>query len=467
MIQELVFEFSHFGPGSHTCSERSDKVQLKSMPAGALRGTAKLPGSEALSLGAVTLAAMTVGEVRINGLLENRSMIAALRALRALGVEIERAGDGGWLVQGVGVGGLSEPDGPLDLSVACPSLPLFAGLLAGQPFTTFLTGDAALRERPIGHITKPLSDMGANLLARTGNRLPLAVSGTTGLIPIAYEQPFASTEIKSAVLLAGLHAAGRTTVIEPSSSPDQTERMLRYLGAKVDTETLEDGRQAVMIDGLPELPARDLDVAGDPSLAAFLLVAAALCPGSTIRIDKVGQHPRRTGLFTCLTEMGAVIGTGETEMVSGEPAASIQIEHAGLNGIDVAPERTCSMIDDLPLLAIAAALARGRTRINGLAERQADESHFFNAIASGLLAAGVKAGIDADSLIIEGTGGSPPAGGCRIDAAGDHRIALCFLVLGCLAKAPIEVSDAAAVEAGFPGFKDLMNGLGANIREAA
>ncbi len=441
-------------------------MQLRSMTAGALTGSVRAPGDKSLSLRTLMLAAVTVGETRIDGLLECQDVMATRRALRALGVAIDRAGDGRWLVQGVGVGGLAEPDEPLDLGHAGTGLCLLAGLLAGQPFTTFLTGGTSLRRRSMGRIIKPLSDMGASFLARTGDRLPLALSGTTKLVPIAFEQPVASADVKSALLLAGLHAAGRTTVIEPAPSPDHTERMLRHLGAKVETETLEDGRQAVTIEGLPELAARDLQVAGDPSLAAFLLVAAALCPGSAIRIDNAGQNPLRTGLLTCLTEMGAKVRTGETETLSGEPVARIEIEHGELTGIDVPPERTTSMIDDVPILAVAAAFAKGRTRIAGLAERRGKESDRFTAIVDGLRAAGVHVETEAESLIIEGCGGAPQ-GGCRIDAAHDHWIAMSFLVLGSFSKAPIEVIGAETIESGFPGFRDLMNGLGANIRDIA
>lgn len=409
-------------------------------------------------------AAMTVGETRIEGLLESGDVMATLGALRALGVEIERSGNGNWHVQGVGVGGFSEPEEPLDLGNAGTGVRLLTGLLAGQPFTTFLTGDSSLRSRPMARVIKPLSAMGAQFLARTGDRLPLALTGTTELIPIRYEQPVASAQVKSAVLLAGLHAAGRTTAVEPSPSRDHTERMLAHLGAVIQSETLDDGRHAVTIEGLPELAARDLEVAGDPSSAAFLLVAAALCPGSAIRIENVGMNPLRTGLMTCLEEMGATLRTGEMMTMSGEPVAWLEIEHSELTGIEVPDDRAPSMIDEYPILAVAAALARGRTRMTGLGELRVKESDRLAAIVKGLSAAGVKVEADADSLTIEGSA-APPEGGCVIDAAHDHRIAMSFLVLGCLTKAPIEVSGAETIETSFPGFSDLMNNLGANIHD--
>lgn len=409
-------------------------------------------------------AAMTVGETRIEGLLESGDVMASLNALRALGVDIGQSSDGSWRVQGVGVGGLAEPDEPLDLGNAGTGVRLLMGLLAGQPFTTFLTGDASLRGRPMGRVIKPLSEMGAGFRARSGDRLPLALTGTTELIPIRYEQPVASAQVKSAVILAGLHARGRTTAIEPAPSRDHTERMLSHLGAKIETEILEDGRQAVTIEGLPELAARDLQVAGDPSSAAFLLVAAALCPGSTIRIDNVGINPLRTGLLTCLKEMGAKLRIGEANPLSGEPVTWIEMDHSELQGIDVPPERAPSMIDEYPILAIAAAFAKGRTRMTGLSELRVKESDRLAAIAAGLAAAGVKVEEDADSLIVEGCSG-PPAGNCRIDAAHDHRIAMSFLVLGCQTQQPIEVGGAETIESSFPGFAALMNSLGAKIQD--
>ena len=438
-------------------------MRLRSTKTEALRGAVQIPGDKSLSHRALMFAAMTVGETRIDGLLESGDVMATLAALRALGVDIDRSQDGSWRVQGVGVGGLAEPDAPLDLGNAGTGVRLMMGLLAGQPFTTFLTGDSSLRGRPMGRVIKPLSEMGAAFTARSGDRLPLALTGTTELIPIRYEQPVASAQVKSAVLLAGLHTRGQTTAIEPAPSRDHTERMLGYLGANIDSTRLDDGRQAVTIDGLPELAARDLQVIGDPSSAAFLLVAAALCPGSSIRIDQVGINPLRTGLLTCLEEMGANLRIGETETLSGEPATWIEMDHSELQGIDVPPERAPSMIDEYPVLAIAAAFAKGRTRMTGLSELRVKESDRLAAMAKGLAAAGIKVEEDADSLIVEGCSGVPK-GDCQVDAAHDHRIAMSFLVLGCQTEEPIDISGAETIETSFPGFARLMNSLGANIQ---
>jgi 3-phosphoshikimate 1-carboxyvinyltransferase len=383
-------------------------------------------------------------------------------ALTELGVDIRREDSGIWRVRGVGIGGLAEPDGVLDLGNSGTGARLICGLLAGHPFTTFLTGDASLRRRPMGRVTAPLCDMGARVLAKSGGRLPLALTGSLNLIPIRYEQPTASAQVKSALLLAGLHAPGRTTVIEPAPSRDHTERMLRHLGARIGAERLENGRQAVTVIGQPELAASDLEVAGDPSSAAFLLVAAALCPGSSIQIDDVGTNPLRTGLLTCLEEMGASLTVDQNRTQAGEPVAALHVRHGQLNGIDVPPERAPTMIDEYPILAIAAACARGRTRMTGLAELKVKESDRLTAIADGLEAAGVRIERGEDSLIVEGCDGPPP-GGCVIDAAHDHRIAMAFLVLGCAAKKPVEVTGAETIDTSFPDFADLMNGLGCRI----
>ncbi len=412
------------------------------------------------------LAAMTVGDTVIHGLLESDDVVATARALRQLGVSIERSDDGIWRVRGVGVGGLAEPDRPLDLGNAGTGVRLLMGLLAGQPFTSFLTGDASLRRRPMARVVGPLTEMGARCLARSGDRLPLALTGTTGLVPIRYQQPMASAQVKSALLLAGLHAPGRTTVIEPSPSRDHTERMLRLLGASIDVETLPDGRRAVSIVGQPELAAVDLSIAGDPSSAAFLLAAAALSPGSSIRIENVGINPLRTGFLRCLAEMGAALRMGETETVTGEPVTWLEIDHGELQGIDVPAARAASMIDEYPILAIMAAAAQGTTRMTGLAELRMKESDRLAAVGAGLTAAGVRVDVGTDSLVIEGCGG-PPSGGMVVDAAHDHRIAMSFLVLGSVARKPVTVVGAETIDTSFPGFSDLMTGLGADIREVA
>jgi 3-phosphoshikimate 1-carboxyvinyltransferase len=304
--------------------------------------------------------------------------------------------------------------------------------------------------------------MGAQFVARSGQRPPLAITGTTGLMPISYAQPIASAQVKSAILLAGLHAPGRTTVIEPQPSRDHTERLLRHLGAEVALELRDDGRQAVSVEGEPELEAFELSIPGDISSAAFPLVAAAAQPGARVRIDRVGLNPLRAGVLECLREMGADLRVGEAEEPGGEPVAWLEVAGGALKGIEVPAERAPRMIDEYPVLAVAAACARGRTLLTGLAELRVKESDRLGAMARGLSACGVAVEVGEDSLVVHGQG-APPAGGAEIDAQHDHRIAMSFLVLGTLARAPVTVTGAETIETSFPGFAALMNRLGARI----
>jgi 3-phosphoshikimate 1-carboxyvinyltransferase len=436
-------------------------MRLRSHPAAGLSGRATVPGDKSLSHRALLFGALAAGESRITGLLEGADVLATAEALRALGVELEREGEGRWRVHGRGLGGLAEPDRPLDLGNSGTGARLLLGVLAGHPFTTFLTGDESLRARPMGRAIEPLCRMGAAVLARSGQRLPLAITGTNELMPIRCEQPVASAQVKSAVLLAGLHAAGRTTVIEPRPSRDHTERLLGQLGAELEIATLGDGRRAISVTGQPELEAAELAIPGDISSAAFPLVAAAVQEGSALRLDHVGVNPLRSGLLDCLLEMGAELrqidGTSD-----GEPVAALEISGSSLAGIDVPAERAPRMIDEYPILAVAAACARGTTRLAGLAELRVKESDRLAAIARGLTACGIEVEVGEDSLVVHGRGGPPPGGGL-IDAHHDHRIAMSFLVLGTVARTPVTVEGAETIETSFPGFAALMNRLGAKI----
>jgi 3-phosphoshikimate 1-carboxyvinyltransferase len=437
-------------------------MQLRAQPAAGLHGVTAVPGDKSLSHRALMLAAMAVGTSRVTGLLEGADVLATAAAMRSLGVGLERDDDGACRVHGVGVGGLAEADRPLDLGNSGTAARLLLGVLAGHPFATFLTGDDSLRTRPMGRVITPLAEMGARFVARSGNRLPLTVTGTTELLPIGHRLPVASAQVKSAVLLAGLHAAGRTTVIEPQPSRDHTERLLRHLGAEIEVEDLEAGARAVSVTGQPELAAAPIVIPGDPSSAAFPLVAAALAEGSAVRLEGIGINPLRTGLLDCLQEMGARIQVAPRVAPGEEPIADLTIEAASLSGIDVPSERAPRMIDEYPILAIAAAAARGQTRMSGLAELRVKESDRLSAIAEGLHACGVKVEAGADTLLIHGCAGPPPGGG-RIAARHDHRIAMSFLILGGVARAPVTVDGAETIETSFPGFAALMNGLGARI----
>jgi 3-phosphoshikimate 1-carboxyvinyltransferase len=441
-------------------------MQLRAHPAKDLRGMTGIPGDKSVSHRALLLGAMAVGASRISGLLEGADVLATAAALGALGVDLERHGDGLWEVRGVGIGGLAEADRALDLGNSGTGARLLLGLLAGHPFPTFLTGDDSLRTRPMGRVITPLQAMGTRFIARSGNRLPLAVVGTTELLPIRYALPVASAQVKSAVLLAALHAAGRTTVIEPIPSRDHTERLLRHFGAEVEVADQEDGTRGVSVLGQPELAAAPIVVPGDFSSSAFPLVAATLAEGSSVRLEGVGINPLRTGLLDCLDEMGARIRIETHPEPGGEPIADLLIEAGGLAGIDVPPERAPRMIDEYPILAVAAACATGSTRMRGLAELRVKESDRLRAIADGLCACGVAVEVGAEDLVIHGCGGPPP-GGARIEAHHDHRIAMSFLVLGGLARAPVTVDGAETIETSFPGFAALMNRLGARIEPVA
>jgi 3-phosphoshikimate 1-carboxyvinyltransferase len=434
---------------------------LRAHPAAGIRGKTVVPGDKSVSHRALMFATLAVGESRIEGLLEGQDVLATAAALRSLGVEIERDG-GAWRVYGLGVGGLREPDRALDMGNSGTGARLLLGILAGQPFTTFMTGDESLRGRPMGRVCGPLSQMGAGFVTRSGNRLPLAVTGSNALVPITYEQPVASAQVKSAILLAGLHAPGVTTVIEPQASRDHTEHLLRHLGASVTSEAAPNGGRRVSIVGQPELTAADLRVPGCVSSASFPLVAAALGSGSALRLEGVGVNPLRTGLLDTLDEMGAKLRRGPVEDVSGEPATWLELEAAPLTAVDVPASRAPSMIDEYPILAVAAACAQGTSRMHGLAELRVKETDRLAAMADGLAACGVAVEADEDSLAIRGCAG-PPAGGATIDARHDHRIAMSFLVLGGVAKAPVTVVGAETIETSFPGFADLMNRLGARI----
>jgi 3-phosphoshikimate 1-carboxyvinyltransferase len=437
-------------------------MRLRAHPAAGLQGRASVPGDKSLSHRALLLAALAVGESRISGLLEGADVLATAAALQALGVEAIRVGEGRWQVHGRGLGGLAEPDRPLDLGNSGTAARLLLGVLAGHPFTSFMTGDASLNRRPMGRVSGPLREMGARFVTRSGERLPLAITGSNELLPIRYEQPVASAQVKSAVLLAGLHAAGRTTVVEPAPSRDHTERLLGQLGAEVAVASEPDGRRAVSVQGQPELEAFEFAVPGDVSSAAFPLVAAAALAGSRLRLEGVGLNPLRTGLLDCLQEMGAALEIGAAAHDGGEPVSWLAVEGGALGGIEVPAGRAPRMIDEYPILAVAATGAHGPTRLAGLAELRVKESDRLGAIAAGLAACGVEVEAGDDSLIVHGCGGRPPGGG-EIDAAHDHRIAMSFLVLGTIARAPVTVTGAETIETSFPGFAALMNRLGAKI----
>lgn len=428
-----------------------------------LSGTVAVPGDKSISHRALMVGSSAIGETRIAGLLEGEDVLCTAAACRALGAEVERLGDGLWRVVGRGVGGLKEPAGLLDLGNSGTGVRLLMGLVAAHPFTSFFSGDASLCSRPMERVMAPLRRMGASFTSRSGGRLPLAVIGSDGLVPIEYESPVASAQVKSAVLLAGLNTPGRTTVIEPKPSRDHTELILRHFGAEVTVEDLPDGARAATLTGQPELIARDVVVPGDISSAAFPLVAALLVPGSKVTVTNVGLNPLRVGLLEALRLMGATIHHANRRVEAGEPVADLVAETSGLQGADIPADLAPAMIDEYPILAMAAACAEGVTRMNGLAELRVKESDRLAAIARGLAACGVKVEEGEDWLAVYGTG-KPPKGGATIAVHLDHRIAMSFLVLGQATAESIAVDDASPIDTSFPGFADLMGGLGAVVK---
>ena len=435
---------------------------LVSSRAAALAGTARVPGDKSISHRALMFGALAVGESVVEGLLEGDDVLCTAQAMRALGAEVERRADGSWRLFGRGTGGLAEPDGLLDMGNSGTGARLLMGLVATHPFTTFFTGDASLRSRPMRRISEPLGRMGAQFVTRTGGRLPAAVIGTATPHPITYELPVASAQVKSAILLAGLNTPGETTVIEREATRDHTELMLRNFGATVAVEPLPDGGRRISLSGYPELTGRHLRVPADPSSAAFPVVAALVVPGSELRLPAIGVNPLRTGLYQTLAEMGADLRFENSRVEAGEPVADLLVRFSDLKGVDVPPTRAPSMIDEYPILAVAAAFARGTTRMRGLAELRVKESDRLAAMASGLAACGVRLEEDKDSLTVHGTG-APPAGGATIAVNLDHRIGMSFLVLGMAAARPVAIDDGQTIDTSFPGFTALMNGLGAKI----
>ena len=434
--------------------------------AGALRGSLAAPGDKSISHRALMLGGIAVGETEIHGLLEGEDVLRTAAAMTAMGAEIARGADGVWQARGRGIGGLVGPADVLDLGNSGTGARLLMGLVASSPITVFFTGDASLRSRPMGRAAKPLTEIGARIVARDGGRMPLAVIGTAQPVPITYRSPVASAQVKSAVLLAGLNTPGITTVIEKAPTRDHSELMFRHFGIAVETKTLDDGALAVSVTGQPEITGKVVRVPGDPSSAAFPLVAAAIVPGSEVMVRNVGLNPRRTGLFDTMREMGADLSIANARREAGEPVGDVTVRYGALSGIEVPASRAPSMIDEYPILAVAACFAKGRTIMRGLGELRVKESDRLGAIARGLAACGADVQIEGDDLIVTGTG-APPAGDGAILTRLDHRIAMAFLVMGLATKKPVRIDDAAPIATSFPGFVALMRGLGAKIEPVA
>ena len=434
---------------------------LTAQPVTGLTGTVRAPGDKSMSHRALILGAMATGVTTIDGLLEGDDVRATAAAMRAFGATVERLNEGRWRV--TGKGGLFEPDNVIDCGNAGTGARLIMGAAAGYPITTTFTGDASLRGRPMKRVLTPLETMGARWLGRSGGRLPISVQGGA-LNAIDYGLPVPSAQVKSAVLLAGLNAVGETCVVEPEPTRDHTERMLRAFGARVDVSDEPRGR-AIRLRGGQALRAAAIDVAGDPSSAAFLLVAALITPGSEVTVCNVMLNALRTGLFNTLVEMGADLTIANERESGGETIGDITARFSALTGVVVPPERAVSMIDEYPILAVAAAFARGPTVMRGLGELRVKESDRIALMAAGLKACGVGLEEEPEGLIVVGTAGAnhPVRGGGSIVTHGDHRIAMSFLILGFAAREAVRVDEPGMIATSFPGFVTLMNGLGARI----
>jgi 3-phosphoshikimate 1-carboxyvinyltransferase len=429
---------------------------------GPLHGRSRVPGDKSISHRALILGALTVGETTVAGLLEGEDVLHTADAMRALGARLERTAEGGWRIRGVGIAGFAQPTGPLDFGNSGTGCRLAIGAVAGAPITATFVGDASLSKRPMRRVLDPLQRMGARVIeAAEGDRLPLTLQGAADPMPITYESPVPSAQLKSAVLLAGLAAPGETTVIEAEATRDHTERLLKHFGAKLTSKPHGEHGRRVSLQGQPELEPAKVVVPADPSSAAFPLVAALLVPGSDLILDAVMTNPLRTGLLTTLREMGANIETVATRDGGGEEVADLRVRTSALKGVEVPAARAPSMIDEYPILAVAAAFAQGDTRMRGLKELRVKESDRLAATADMLRANGVTVEIEGDDLIVRGQG--RVAGGGEVLTHMDHRIAMAALVMGLAAENPVRIDDAAFIATSFPGFVELMRSLGADL----
>jgi 3-phosphoshikimate 1-carboxyvinyltransferase len=443
---------------SHASAEPSP---LTARPGGALSGRIRVPGDKSISHRALILGLLAIGETRIEGLLDGDDVLRTGAACRALGASLSQDGPGRWRVRGVGIGGLGQPEGVLDFGNAGTGARLMMGVAGSHPIEATFDGDASLRKRPMRRILDPLERMGTQVVTQAeGGRVPLTLHGPQETIPIVYETPAASAQIKSAVLLAGLNSPGRTTVIERQATRDHTERMLRHFGAEVTVEAEGTGRR-VSLQGQPTLRGASIKVPADPSSAAFPLVAALIVPGSDVLLEGVMLNPLRTGLIATLREMGASIEVVAEREEGGETVADLRVRAGRLRGVDVPAERAPSMIDEYPVLAIAAALAEGTTRMRGLHELRVKESDRLAAVAAGLAACGAACAVEGDDLLVHGA--REVRGGGPVATHLDHRIAMAFLVLGLAAREGVIIDDASMIATSFPVFVPQLRGLGAAI----
>jgi len=427
----------------------------------ALRGTVTVPGDKSISHRALMLSALAEGGSRISGLSEGQDVLNTIRALQALGVGCEKQGKI-WTVTGVGGDGFRPPKNPLDFGNSATGARLMMGVLAATSISANITGDDSLKKRPMDRVLQPLIEMGAKVIPGVAVTLPFTFMGTTKTRPITYTMPVASAQVKSAILLASLKAEGQTTIIEPISTRDHSERLLAHFGVPLEMENITNGGKAIKVAGPCNLTAADISIPGDFSAAAFLLVGGLLVPGSGLTIRHVGLNPTRTGLLDVLQNMGADIIVSKQGEKSGEPFGDVTVKYSQLTGISTNASQAPLMIDEFPILFVAAASAKGVSTFHGLAELRLKESDRLGVMAQGLRACGVEVVESEDGLEIHGREGEIP-GGAEIESPQDHRIALAFSILGLVTKHPITIKGSESISTSFPGFARVLRELGAII----
>ena len=443
-------------------SSHGTPIPMTARKAGPLSGTADVPGDKSISHRSLILGAMAVGETRVTGLLEGQDVLDTAKAMRAFGAEIDKQGDT-WVIHGVGTGGFAEPDSVIDCGNSGTGVRLIMGAMATTPITATFTGDASLNKRPMARVTDPLALFGARAYGRSGGRLPMTIVGAEAAVPVRYEVPVPSAQVKSAVLLAGLAAPGETVVIEREATRDHSERMLAGFGAQISTEVTNEAR-IITLTGQPELRPQTIVVPRDPSSAAFPVCAALIVEGSDVLVPNIGLNPTRAGLFTTLREMGADLTYENRREEGGEPVADLRARFSpNLKGIEVPADRAASMIDEYPVLSVVASFAEGKTHMPGVKELRVKESDRIDAMATGLRACGVQVDEGEDWWTVHGRGHGEVAGGAKVESHLDHRIAMSFMVLGFATNAPVTVDDGGPIATSFPIFEPLMAGLGAEI----
>jgi 3-phosphoshikimate 1-carboxyvinyltransferase len=438
-------------------------LPIRAMRSGPLTGSLRPPGDKSISHRALMLGALAVGETAVDGLLEGDDVLATAAAMRAFGATVTRSAPGKWRINGLGVGGLLEPAGVIDYGNAGTGVRLAMGMAGSHQFATTFTGDASLVGRPMDRVFEPLRRMGVQVLPRSGDRLPATIKGPATLVPLEYRMPVPSAQVKSAVLLAALNSPGQTTVVEPVATRDHTERMLTAFGAMVETEVGSDGARRIRIEGTSSLKPQVIAIPGDPSSAAFPIVAALLIEGSDVTIENVLLNPTRIGLIATLQEMGGDIGVSNRRSVGGEEVGDVRVKASRLKGVQVPAARAPAMIDEYPVLAVAAAFAEGDTLMQGIGELRVKESDRILAVAAGLKANGVAAEEGPESLLVHGVAKVP--GGATVETKLDHRIAMSFLVLGLAAEAPVTIDDARTIATSYPDFRSAMTTLGASFED--